>query len=163
MFAEYPEQLDERAVSLVEQWFGAFPETKFLYGAQDQRSGGKRCFPWFKPCLSPDTLLGFFYFGSYFAVDRAWAERVSLSGYEEARSNLYDFVLRLLRPYFEKPEAVSYDKDAPDFITGKRQAGLRGKRPAQRSCVWIWYCITRTARRTLQCRRIFTIIWIRGG
>ena len=113
LFAEYPEQLDERAVSLVEQWFGAFPETKFLYGAQDQRPGGKRCFPWFKPCLSPDTLLGFFYFGSYFAVDRAWAERVSLSGYEEARSNLYDFVLRLLRPYFEKPEAVSYDKDAP--------------------------------------------------
>lgn len=112
LFAEYPEQLDEKAVSLVEQWFGAFPETKLLYGAQDQCVGGKRCFPWFKPCLSPDTMLGFFYFGSYFAVDRAWAEKTALSGYAEARSNLYDFVLRLLRPCFEKPEAVSYNKDA---------------------------------------------------
>lgn len=130
LFAEHPDELDERALSLVEKWFSVYPETKLLYGAQDQLSGGKRCFPWFKPCWSPDTLLGFFYFGSCFAVDRAWAEQVALSGYEEARCNLYDFVLRLLKPYFGKPGAVSYDKDAvwgSGFYYGEKAAAQAGK------------------------------------
>lgn len=111
LFADHPEELDERAVFYIEEWFGAYPGTKLLYGAEDHITGKRRCFPWFKPCWSPDTLLGFFYFGSWFAVDRAWAEQVSLSGYEEARRNLYDFVLRLLKPYFGKPTAVTYDKE----------------------------------------------------
>lgn len=111
LFAADPGELDERAVSFVEKWFAAYPNTKLLYGAEDHKFEGKRCFPWFKPCWSPDTLLGFFCFGSYFAVDRAWAERTALSGYAEERCNLYDFVLRLLRPFFEKPAAVNYDRD----------------------------------------------------
>lgn len=110
LFADHPEELDERAVSTVEEWFSVYPETKLLYGAEDHMAGGRRCFPWFKPCWSPDTLLGFFYFGSYFAVDRAWAEQVSLSGDMDARCNLYNFVLQLLRPYFQKPAAAVYDK-----------------------------------------------------
>ena len=101
LFAENPEDLDKRAVSYVKGWFGARPAARLLYGAEDHKRGEKRSFPWFKPCFSPDTLLGFFCFGSYFAVDGPWAMRTRLSGYEDARLNLYDFVLRLLRPYYE--------------------------------------------------------------
>ena len=111
LFAAHPEELDGDAVSFIEEWFSVYPDTKLLYGAEDHRTGEKRCFPWFKPCWSPDTLLGFFYLGSYFAVDRRWAERVSLSGRADARPNLYDFVLRLLRPCFGKPETAVYDKN----------------------------------------------------
>lgn len=123
LFAENPEDLDGEAVSYIENRFAAFPETKLFYGAQDHRvrkpggqaqdanAGQVRFFPWFKPCFSPDTLLGFFYFGSYFAVDRAWAERTGLSGYAEARQNLYDFVLRLLKPCFEGGQPVLSGKD----------------------------------------------------
>lgn len=110
LFVDHPKELDERAVSYIEEWFSDHPETKLLYGAEDHIAGGKRCFPWFKPCWSPDTLLGFFYFGSYFAVDRAWAEQISLSGDVDAWCNLYYFVLQLLKPYFQKPAAVVYDK-----------------------------------------------------
>lgn len=141
ILAENPEDLDEKAVSYIENWFTAHPKTKLFYGAEDHRclwdrgmsrtegderkAGGertsekgetrdgrgnacgpadteKRNFPWFKPCLSTDTLLGFFYFGSYFAVDAAWAEEVKLSGYADAKQNLYDFTFRLLEPYFKR-------------------------------------------------------------
>lgn len=111
LFAEDVAGLDERAVSYIEDFFGAYPHTKLLYGAEDYRTGEQRSFPWFKPCFSPDTLLGFFYFGSFFAVDRTWAENVPLSGYADARQNLYDFVLRLLKPYFGKPQAVRFEKE----------------------------------------------------
>lgn len=113
LFAERAEELDERAVSYTEEFFASFPHTKLLYGAEDRRTGEKRSFPWFKPCFSPDTLLGFFYFGSYFAVDRAWAEKTPLAGYGDAGRNLYDFALRLLQPYFGRPEAVRFEKDRP--------------------------------------------------
>ena len=100
LFAEKPKELDERAVSYIERWFQTYPETKLFYGTQDHIAEQKRHYPWFKPCWSPDTLLGFFYFGSYFAVDRAWAEQIILRGHEDARQNLYDFMLRLVKPYF---------------------------------------------------------------
>lgn len=128
LFAEQTEELDERAVSYTEKFFAACPHTKLLYGAEDRRTGEKRSFPWFKPCFSPDTLLGFFYFGSYFAVDRAWAEKTPLAGYGDAGRNLYDFVLRLLQPYFGRAEAVWFEKDRPwrsggIYDTCKREAG----------------------------------------
>ncbi len=133
LFADRPGELDEQAVFYVEEWLASYPDTKLLYGAEDHISGGKRCFPWFKPCWSPDTLLGFFYFGSWFAVDRAWAEGVSLSGHEDVRLNLYDFVLRLLKPYFVKPEAVVYDKDKiwrTGFYYGEDRKEPNGDMPA---------------------------------
>ena len=111
LFAERAEDLDKRAIFYIEEFFGAYPNTKLLYGAEDMRVGEKRCFPWFKPCFSPDTLLGFFYFGSFFAVDRGWAERQPLSGYADERQNLYDFVLNLVKPYFAKPYSVQFDKE----------------------------------------------------
>lgn len=111
LFAENPEDLDMQAVSYIESWFCTYPDTKLFYGAQDRRAEEKRSFPWFKPCFSPDTLLGFFYFGSYFAVDRAWAEGTGLAGYEDARQNLYDFVLRLLKPCFEREKSAVQEKD----------------------------------------------------
>lgn len=127
LFAEHPEDLDERAVFYIEDWFTVYPETKLFYGAEDHKgrnSKGKECraFPWFKPCWSPDTLLGFFYFGSYFAVDMAWAEQISLSGYGDARQNLYDFVLRLLKPYYEQEKSVVCGKaDGEEREEGKER------------------------------------------
>lgn len=113
VFAENAEELDGQALPYLENFFGAYPDTKLLYGAEDQKLGEKRSFPWFKPCFSPDTLLGFFYFGSYFAVDRAWAEETPLSGYEDARQNIYDFVLHLLKPCFRRADAVNFEKNRP--------------------------------------------------
>lgn len=113
LFTARAEELDQQAVSCLEKFFRAFPGTKLLYGAEDQKFGEKRSFPWFKPCFSPDTLLGFFYLGSYFAVDRVWAEKTLLSGYADARQNLYDFVLRLLKPSFTRADAVHFEKNRP--------------------------------------------------
>lgn len=132
LFAERPEDLEGGAVSYIEAWFGAHPETKLFYGAEDHRVGEERLFPWFKPCFSPDTLLGFFYFGSYFAVDRAWAEKTALSGYREAKQNLYDFVLRLLKPYFEREKSVLFEKD--DGVRkepGERETSERPRRAGE--------------------------------
>lgn len=116
LFAEEPSDLDERAVSYIENWFVKYPETKLFYGQEDfeEESTGKRKFPWCKPCWSPDTLLGFFYLGSYFAVDRAWAEKVILKGYEDAKENLYDFVLRLLFPYFSGHSVTELPKESSE-------------------------------------------------
>lgn len=107
------------------------PETKLFYGAEDHRFPGdcslrgsdgrreknsdekaeKRYFPWFKPDWSTDTLLGFFYFGSYLAVDLAWAKGTKLSGYADGKQNLYDFTFRLLKPYFEIQKQGNLNKD----------------------------------------------------
>lgn len=128
VFAENTEELDQQALPYLEKFFSAYPDTKLLYGAEDQRTGKKRYFPWFKPCFSPDTLLGFFYFGSYFAVDRAWAEKILLSGHADARQNLYDFVLRLLKPCFGRASAVYFEKNRPWRSGAVYETGDRGKR-----------------------------------
>lgn len=135
LFAEDPGDLDERAVSYVENWFGARPAARLLYGAEDHKKGEERSFPWFKPCFSPDTLLGFFCFGSYFAVDGAWAMQTHLSGYEDARLNLYDFVLRLLKPYYEKEKLSVYDRKfveiaCTDLVLYHRSGTMDLKAPA---------------------------------
>lgn len=131
LLAEDPGDLDEKAVSYIEDWFMVHPETKLFYGAEDHRFPGgcslrgsdgrrekysdekaeKRYFPWFKPCWSTDTLLGFFYFGSYLAVDLAWAKGTKLSGYADGKQNLYDFTFRLLKPYFEIQKQGNLNKD----------------------------------------------------
>lgn len=136
LLAENPEDLDEKAVSYIENWFTVHPETKLFYGAEDHRCvcdrgngrGGedrgkesvekaeKRYFPWFKPCWSTDTLLGFFYFGSYFAVDLVWAKKVRLSGYADAKQNLYDFTFRFLEPYFKLQKEDKSDIVCSDLI-----------------------------------------------
>lgn len=121
LFAECAEDLDKQAVSYIEDWFAAYPETKLFYGAEDYRivdekGNGRRVFPWFKPCWSPDTLLGFFYFGSYFALDGAWAQRTPLSGYETAKENLYDFILRLLMPYYGQEKQMTYGGRTEDAL-----------------------------------------------
>lgn len=116
LFAENPKDLDERAVACVEDWFGTQTAARLLYGAEDHKRGEERVFPWFKPCFSPDTLLGFFYFGSYFAVDGPWAMQTQLSGYEDARLNLYDFVLRLLLPYYERERLAVHDRRYAEIV-----------------------------------------------
>lgn len=123
LFAENPEDLDREAAAYIESWFAAHPKTKLFYGAEDHRAGEERSFPWFKPCFSPDTLLGFFYFGSYFAVDRAWAEELTLAGYEDAGQNLYDFVLRLLKPFYEMEKNPIAEKG--DTIQEEYEPALR--------------------------------------
>ncbi len=134
LFAEKPKDLDERAVSYVENWFATEPTARLLYGAEDHRRGEERSFPWFKPCFSPDTLLGFFYLGSYFALDCTWAMQTRLAGYEDARRNLYDFVLRLLEPYYEKDRLPVYDRNyaeiaCTDLVLYHRSHGADEKMP----------------------------------
>lgn len=131
LFAEHAEELDKRALTYIEEFFCAYPGTKLLCGAEDKRTEEKRSFPWFKPCFSPDTLLGFFYFGSYFAVDRVWAEKTILAGYPDERRNLYDYVLRLLKPYFRRAGAVNFEKNRPwrsgavyDAVEGRREGEI---------------------------------------
>lgn len=115
LFAEEPTDLEEGAAAYIENWFCAKKNTKLLYGAEDHQKGEKRSFPWFKPCFSPDTLLGFFYFGSYFAVDAAWAMQTPLSGDADAAKNLYDFVLRLLKPYYEAESLVICGRESAEI------------------------------------------------
>ena len=125
LFAENPEYLDSSAESYVKSYFERHPETKILYGGEDQIVEGKRVKPWFKPCWSPDTLLGFFYFGSYFAVDEELVKQVLLEDKcsclekmetakevrdairkrsegqkEDYRGCLYQFVLQLTKDFW---------------------------------------------------------------
>ena len=115
LFAEEPADLDEGAAAYIEHWFRARRNTRLLYGAEDHRKAGKRSFPWFKPCFSPDTLLGFFYIGSYFAVDAAWAMRTPLPGDADAKKNLYGFALRLLKPYYEKDSLAVCGRESAEI------------------------------------------------
>lgn len=136
LFVENPENLDERAVSYIEKYFSVYRETKLFYGAEDHSVGGERSFPWFKSCFSPDTLLGFFYFGSYFALDRTWAGQISLSGCEDAKQNLYEFVLRLLKPYFELQKSAVHSSEivCTDLILYHQSDAVPFEIPTDREC-----------------------------
>ncbi len=114
IFAAKPEELDERALSYIEAYFTRHPETQLFYGAEDcicpedgEAEAGKRAFPWFKPCWSPDTLLGFFYVGSYFAVAGEAARRISTGGYADFKENVYDFLLQAALPLWTGKDSAS--------------------------------------------------------
>lgn len=146
LFAEKPEDLEERAALFVGELFDVYPEIKLFYGAEDHRAGKDRRFPWFKPAFSPDTLLGFWYLGSYFAVDRSWAERTPLPGYGDPRQNLYAYMLDLLKPYFQREKDLAAlngmrcleEKECvpeilcSDLILYHRRGAVRSEIPADR-------------------------------
>ena len=85
---------DLREIALVQDYFERHPETALLYADEDEIKDGLRQNPWLKPDWSPDTLISYFYFGGFFAVRRETACRIPWLGEEDARRNLYDFVLR---------------------------------------------------------------------
>lgn len=70
---------------------------RLVYGDEDCIClDGRRGYPWFKPDFSPDTLLGFFYFGSCFALRRQdLSEIVPLKDGTDLE-RIYDLVLKLV-------------------------------------------------------------------
>ena len=70
LFAEEKECLDADAPRLALACMRAHPEAVFWYEdvCVETAGGQKRCHPYFKPDWSPETLLGFFYFGSYVGI-----------------------------------------------------------------------------------------------
>lgn len=104
LFAEHPEYLDKEAKQYVVDYFRKNPSAKILYGAEDQILDGKRIKPWFKPCWSPDTLLSFFYFGSYFAVELTAVQSMNreMPGQTDYKQRIYEFVLQLTKPFWEQ-------------------------------------------------------------
>lgn len=69
-------------------------ETAKAYQFRDTRL--YRCFPWFKPEYSPDTLLSFFYFGNVTAIRSSVLQKVEWLEDEVALLTLYDAVLQIV-------------------------------------------------------------------
>lgn len=110
LFVENPECLDARAIEIVERYFSEKTDLKLLYGNEDQiikdeqNPIGKRVNPWFKPCWSENTLFGYFYFGSYFAVRVSAAKDIQWLG-ADYKQNIYDFCLKICDVYGCQNEA----------------------------------------------------------
>jgi len=103
LFAENPGWLDEHAIEMIERYFTGNQDLCVLYGGEDQliyqNDGreGERKNPWFKPCWSENTLLGYFYFGSYFAVKGNATAGISWKKSSLYRKNIYDFCLNVCK------------------------------------------------------------------
>lgn len=78
-------------------------KVKLVYGDEDCIcKNGMRGYPWFKPDFSPDTLLSFFYLGSYFAVRRTDLLKVPFVEGTTVLEGVYDFVLRYVQSQLEE-------------------------------------------------------------
>lgn len=67
--AEEPSLLDERAHVLAASFFASDKKEGIWYADEDEvDEDGKRMNPWFKPEWSPESLYGFFFPGSFFAI-----------------------------------------------------------------------------------------------
>ena len=96
LFAENPLHLEEGAADMAGRFFQTHSETALWYAQEDRMDqDGHRSSPWFKPIWSPDTLLGFFYFGSFFAIRSVRAEKILLTGSDLAKKNVYDLCLKI--------------------------------------------------------------------
>ncbi|MCR5715646.1 MAG: glycosyltransferase, partial [Lachnospiraceae bacterium] len=68
MVAEDPAALSDDACGAAWAYFAAHPSARLWYAQEDQIDlSGERTLPWFKPRWSPETLISFFYFGSFAA------------------------------------------------------------------------------------------------
>jgi len=134
LFAEENGQLAFGAKERIVQTFLEEPGIRLLYGDEDCICRDKkRAWPWFKPEYSPDTLLSFFYFGSFFAVRKnAIADLKPLKD-GTGLERVYDLVLKLL-PL--KPEEVghipeilyhAYREDLADGVTDEWVSFQKGK------------------------------------
>lgn len=65
----------KEAFQVLQQYFTLHPDTVLAYADEDFIAEGYRMHPWLKPDWSPETLLSFFYFGSYFAIRKSYVLR----------------------------------------------------------------------------------------
>lgn len=79
-FVMWRQQQGELALDAVERirdYFIRHPEVQIVYGNEDLLGQGReRCFPWFKPCWSPDMYRAFFYVGSVIAVRESLLQKL---------------------------------------------------------------------------------------
>ena len=70
VFSTNADWLDEHAKEVIGEYFAENPECMLAYGDEDEWNSDRsiRMNPWFKPDFSPDTLLGYFYYGNVIAV-----------------------------------------------------------------------------------------------
>ena len=112
LFAENPDNLDTCCAHFAAAYFADQPQTLLWYAQEDLLDQeGHRYAPWFKPVWSPDTLLGFFYPGSCFAVPREAVQQAAAARQAAiaqqtaaARQAVYAFVLSLTAQ--AKPEQI---------------------------------------------------------
>lgn len=96
LFAENPACLSKEAGKIASFFFEAEPDKVLWYAQEDEMDdAGNRKNPWFKPIWSPDTLLGFFYFGSFFAVRASNALTIPLKKTDDIYEKIYDFCLKI--------------------------------------------------------------------
>ena len=70
--------LDEHAKAVIGAYFAENPEFVLVYGDEDEWNADRsiRMNPWFKPDFSPETLLGYFYYGNVIAVRRSALDEI---------------------------------------------------------------------------------------
>lgn len=121
LFVDKNGQLQRGAKEKIVRTFVEDGSVKLVYGDEDCIcTDGKRGYPWFKPEFSPDTLLSFFYFGSYFAVHRQDLEGITLLEDGTELERIYDLVLKLPGLNANSVRHISeilYHKNRPDLST----------------------------------------------
>ncbi|MBR1849609.1 MAG: glycosyltransferase [Lachnospiraceae bacterium] len=95
LFAENPDYLDERCPGIVSGFFRENGDCKVWYAHEDFiTKEGKRHHPFFKPVWSPETLLGFFYPASFFALRKEDVYQIMLFHEQDGRQNAYELCLQ---------------------------------------------------------------------
>lgn len=91
--------LRESFLSIAKQLFENNSEISCVYGHEDKVDKAapetKYDSPWFKPCWSPDTLLDYYYFGSYAAIRTEELKKVTWKDDRDPFKNIYDAVLQV--------------------------------------------------------------------
>ena len=99
LFAKEGAFLRADFLTKAKQLFESSPEISCVYGHEDKvdttKQEPKHYAPWFKPCWSPDTLLEFYYFGSYAAVRTEELKRVTWLRERNPLKNIYDAALQM--------------------------------------------------------------------
>ena len=134
LFVDEGGQLAHGAKERIAHTFLEEPGARLIYGDEDCICRDKkRAWPWFKPDYSPDTLLSFFYFGSFFAVRKSAIADCKPLKDGTGLERVYDLVLKLL-PL--KPEEVchipeilyhTYREDLSDGVSAEWVSFQKGK------------------------------------
>lgn len=96
LLARDPKSLLEAAPKFALSSMREHKEALFWYADEDHADAkGRRYAPWFKQAWSPDSLIGFFCFGSFVALRADAVRGIELSGDPDPLINLYELCLAL--------------------------------------------------------------------
>ena len=96
VFAKNPEYLDESALIYAYDYFSRNPDAALWYADEDYTdASGERRLPFFKQDYYRDSLLGYFLFGSFVAVNVSKAENLLLLSEDDEDVCIYDLCLQL--------------------------------------------------------------------